>query len=117
MRKEKRERLERAGWKVGDAKEFLALSEGEMAVIEVRVSLARELRRLRLARKLSQAALATRIGSSQSRVAKMEAGDPSVSIALLLRSLFTSGSTSAAIGRVIAKAGRAGARGRRTVAA
>lgn len=104
MRKEKKERLERAGWKVGDAKEFLDLSEAELAVIDVRVSLARELRRRRTARKLSQAALAKRIGSSQSRVAKMEAGDPSVSIDLLLRSLLTSGSTSADIGRVIAKA-------------
>jgi hypothetical protein len=105
MRKRKREKLERAGWKVGGTREFLALSEGEMAVIQVRVSLARELRRQRLARRLSQAALAKRIGSSQSRVAKMEAGDPSVSIDLLLRSLFTSGATRAAVGQVIADAG------------
>jgi predicted transcriptional regulator len=90
---------------VSDAKEFLGLTEADSAVIDVRVSLARALRRLRLARNLSQAALAKRIGSSQSRVAKMEAGDPSVSIDLLLRSLFTSGSTNAAIGRVISKAG------------
>ncbi|HET6948327.1 MAG TPA: helix-turn-helix domain-containing protein [bacterium] len=117
MRRDKKERLERAGWKVGDAKEFLDLSDGEMAVIEVRVSLARELRRQRLARKLSQAALAKQIGSSQSRVAKMEAGDPSVSIDLLLRSLFTSGSSSAAIGRAIARTGGARSHRSRTVAA
>ena len=105
MRKDKKERLERAGWTVSDAKEFLGLTETESAVIDVRVSLARALRRLRLSRNLSQAALAKRIGSSQSRVAKMEAGDPSVSIDLLLRSLFTSGSTNAAIGRAISNAG------------
>ncbi len=103
MRKDKKERLERAGWKVSDAQEFLALSEADMALVDVRVSLARELRRRRIAKKLSQAALAHRLGSSQSRVAKMEAGDPSVSLDLLFRSLFTSGSTSADIAHVIAK--------------
>jgi len=104
MRSDKKEKLERAGWKVGDAKEFLGLTDADMALIDVRVSLARELRRQRLAKKLSQTRLAQRIGSSQSRVAKMEAGDPTVSIDLLLRSLFSTGSTGAAIGRVIAKA-------------
>ncbi|MGH7699886.1 MAG: helix-turn-helix domain-containing protein [Gemmatimonadales bacterium] len=104
MRKNKRERLERAGWKVGDAKDFLGLTDADMAVIDLRVSLAAELRRRRLARKLSQAALAKRIGSSQSRVARMEAGDPSVSLDLLIRSLLTSGSTNEDIAEVIAEA-------------
>ena len=104
MRKAKKERLERAGWKVGETKEFLGLTEAEAALVEVRVSLARELRRRRLSKSLSQAALARRIGSSQSRVARMEAGHPSVSLDLLLRSLFTAGSTRSDIGRVIAKA-------------
>jgi len=104
MRSDKRDKLERAGWKVGDTKEFLGLTEAEAALIDVRVSLARELKRRRLERNLSQAALARRLRSSQSRVAKMEAGDPSVTIDLLLRSLFTAGSTSSDIGRVIAKA-------------
>ena len=104
MRKDKRERLERAGWKVGDAKDFLGLSDADTAVIDLRVSLAAALRRRRRARNLSQAALAKRIGSSQSRVAKMEAGDPSVSLDLLIRSLLTSGSTNEDIAEVIAKA-------------
>ena len=103
MRKVKREKLERAGWKVGDTQEFLGLSDAEMAVVNVRVSLARELRRRRVSSHLTQAALAARIGSSQSRVAKMEAGDPTVSIDLLLRSLFTFGSTNAQVGHVIAQ--------------
>src|SRR6266511_2567015 len=103
MRKEKRERLERAGWKVGDAKDFLGLTDADMAVIDLRVSLAAKLRRRSRARNLSQAALAKRIGSSQSRVAKMEAGDPSVSLDLLIRSLLTSGSTNEDIAEVIAK--------------
>ncbi|MGD2154035.1 MAG: helix-turn-helix transcriptional regulator, partial [Gemmatimonadales bacterium] len=97
MQREKRDRLERAGWKVGDTKEFLDLSDAEMAVIDVRVSLARELRNRRRQQKISQATLAKRLGSSQSRVAKMEAGDPSVSLDLLIRSLLKVGSTSAEI--------------------
>ena len=104
MRSDKKEKLERAGWTVGDAKEFLNLTDAEAALVEVRVSLARELRRRRLSKSLSQAALARRIGSSQSRVARMEAGHPSVSLDLLIRSLFTAGSTSSQIGRAIAKA-------------
>lgn len=76
-----------------------------MAVIDVRVSLAQELRRRRQERNISQAALAKHIGSSQSRVAKMEAGDPSVSIDLLVRSLVSTGSTAAEIGEVIAAVG------------
>lgn len=103
MRTDKKRKLERAGWKVGDAKDFLGLTKAEAALVDVRVSLARELRRRRLSKSLSQEALARRIGSSQSRVARMEAGHPSVSLDLLIRSLFTAGSTRSDIGRVIAK--------------
>lgn len=105
MRKEKRSRLEKAGWKVGDTQEFLDLTDAEMTIIDMRVSLAKELRQQRLQRKISQASFAKRIGSSQSRVAKMEAGDSSVSIDLLIRSLVNSGSTTTEIGHVIANAG------------
>ncbi len=91
MNKTKLKRLKEGGWAVGDAKGFLGLSDAEAAIIEMKVSLAAGLRRRRVARGLSQSALAARIGSSQSRVAKMEAGDPSVSIELLLRSLLATG--------------------------
>lgn len=104
MKKEKRKRLGRAGWKVGDARDFLELDDAEMAVIELRVSLAKKLRARRRAQKISQETFARRIGSSQSRVAKMEAGDPSVSIDLLIRSLVSAGSTKEEIGQVIANA-------------
>jgi len=104
MKREKRKRLERAGWRVGDAKEFLQLDEAEMAVIEMRVSLATALRERRREQKISQQTFAERIGSSQSRVARMEAGDPSVSLDLLIRSLLSAGSTKEDIGRVIANA-------------
>jgi DNA-binding XRE family transcriptional regulator len=110
MRKEKKEALERAGWQVGDAKDFLGLTDADMAVIDMRVSLATELRKRRLARSISQATLARRIGSSQSRVAKMEAGDPSVSLDLLIRCLLVAGVTTKAIAATIAQAPRRKAR-------
>ena len=104
MRKDRKDRLEKAGWRVGSARDFLDLSEAESAVIEVRVMLARTLRDLRVRRHMSQAALAKELGSSQSRVAKMEAGDPSVSLDLLFRSLFALGTTTAQVGKAIAGA-------------
>lgn len=103
--KTRRDELERAGWRIGETKDFLDLSDAEMAIIDMRVSLARALKRQRLMKKLSQETFAKRIGSSQSRVAKMERGDPSVSLDLLIRSLLRLGSTKAAIGRLIATAG------------
>lgn len=104
MKDSKRKKLEEAGWAVGDARGFLGLSDAEAALVDVRVSLARDLRLRRRQSKISQATLAKRIGSSQSRVAKMEAGDPSVSIDLLIKTLLRAGSTTTQIGRVIAKA-------------
>ncbi len=105
MKNSKKKSLESTGWRVGDTREFLELSEAEMALVDVRVSLARDLRRRRKVKKISQATLARRVGSSQSRVAKMEAGDPSVTIDLLMKTLFSAGSTPAEIGQIIAKAG------------
>jgi DNA-binding XRE family transcriptional regulator len=101
MNKEKRARLERAGWKVGTVRDFLGLSKAEEALVELRLALSRGLRERRAKRKLSQEQLAELIGSSQSRVAKMEAGDPSVSIDLLVRSLLTMGATQKELAQVI----------------
>jgi DNA-binding transcriptional regulator YiaG len=105
VKKDKKEKLERGGWVIGGTQEFLELSDAERALVEVRVSLAQALRRRRKKLKISQATFARRVGSSQSRVAKMEAGDPSVTIDLLIRSLITSGSTTEEIGQVIASVG------------
>ena len=87
LRKQKRKRLAAKGWKVGSIKEFLGLSDEESAYIEVKIRLAAGLRRRRQEKGLSQLDLAAKLQSSQSRVAKMEAGDPSVSLDLLIRSL------------------------------
>lgn len=102
MRKPKQDRLKVAGWKVGTAAEFLGLDAEEAAIVAVRAALAKLLREMRIDRALSQAQLARLIRSSQSRVAKMEAADSSVSIDLLVRTLVVSGTPGATIGRAFA---------------
>ena len=101
MRKTKKERLEKKGWKVGTVDEFLDLSPEESAYIEMKLRLSESLRRRRKRRKLSQVQLAKLIKSSQSRVAKMEGGDPSVSLDLLIRSLLALGASNRELARVI----------------
>ena len=103
MRDQKRKRLEAKGWKVGSAQEFLGLSDGEAAYIDLKLRLATGLRELRQRRHLMQADLARLLESSQSRVAKMEAGDSSVSLDLLIRSLLALGTSSAELSRIISK--------------
>lgn len=103
MDAKKRKRLEAAGFAVGPAAEFLGLSPEEAALIEMRLALSRALRDRRGEAGLSQAALARRVGSSQSRVAKMEAGDPSVSLDLLIRALLAAGASRREVGQALAK--------------
>ncbi len=91
MNESKRRKLEEKGWKVGTLNEFLELSQEETAYIEMKAALSRELREFRRLSNLTQAQLAQMLRSSQSRVAKMEAGDPSVSIDLLIRALLAVG--------------------------
>jgi DNA-binding XRE family transcriptional regulator len=102
MQPRKRQKLESAGWKVGDASEFLGLSPDETAYIETKLRLSEGLKRYRQKHSLTQSELAKRVRSSQSRVAKMEAGDPSVSIDLLVRSLLALGATRKDLARLIA---------------
>jgi len=104
MNKSKKARLEQAGWRIGSSQDFLKLSEAEGILVDIRLALASALRRARVERQVSQATLAKQLGSSQSRVAKMEAGDASVSVDLLVRSLIAAGSTSDEIGRAISAA-------------
>ena len=86
-------KLQAAGWKVGSAKEFLKLTDEEALMVEVKLSLTNALRQARVKRHLSQVDLAQRMGSSQSRVAKIEAGDPTVSLDLIVRALLAAGAT------------------------
>ena len=109
MRDMKRRRLEAKGWKVGTAKEFLGLSEEEGAYVELKLRLADSLKERRRRRHMTQVAFAKAVRSSQSRVAKMEAGDPSVSIDLLIRSLLALGTSARDLSRIIAPPRRSAA--------
>jgi DNA-binding XRE family transcriptional regulator len=101
VRKDKRRRLEAKGWKVSNTREFLKLTAEELAYIDLKLRLGSNLRERRERRSLTQAGLAKLISSSQSRVAKMEAGDPSVSLDLVLRSLLILGASSLELSRII----------------
>lgn len=101
MREDKKRRLEAKGWKVGSAEEFLRLSDEESAYINLKLRLAEGLRERRQRNRLSQVELAKIIKSSQSRVAKMESGDPSVSLDLLIRSLLALGISDRELSRII----------------
>ena len=102
MKKAKRGRLERAGWKVGSVREFLALTDEEASFIELKLALSSELRRRRERAGLTQTALAKLIESSQSRVAKIESGDRSVTLDLIVRSLLVMGTSRRELARIIA---------------
>jgi predicted transcriptional regulator len=103
MKSTKRDRLQQAGWRIGSAQEFLGLTEEETALIEMRLALGRSLKERRLASGMTQQQLASRVGSSQSRIAKMESADPAVSIDLFVRSLLRLGATRQEVGRIIAR--------------
>lgn len=103
MRQSKRKALEKKGWKTGSANEFLQLSEEELAVIELKLALGSALKQRRLKKRVTQTALAKAISSSQSRVAKMEAGDPSVSLDLLVKSMLSLGATRRDVANAIAR--------------
>lgn len=78
-------------WVDGDVQTFLSLSDADMKLIEARIAISKLLKTTRKKQKLTQQAVADRLGTSQSRVAKIEAGDPSVSMDLLFRSAFSLG--------------------------
>ncbi len=101
MKKSKQQKLKAAGWKVGTAAEFLGLSDEEAALVELKVALATSLRQLRQEDDLTQAQLADMLGSSQSRVAKMEAADAEVSIDLLVRALLALGVTRKQLAKIV----------------
>lgn len=105
MKKNKREKLEAYGWKIGDTKEFLGLSDEEMAYIEIKLALSNQVRELRKRRKLTQEQTAKLIGSSQSRVAKIESGDPSVSLDLQVKSLIALGASREELAEAIKSSG------------
>ena len=101
MKQTKRKRLEAAGWQAGSAADFAGLDYEEAAYVELRVRLSDALKARRLSSHLSQKAVAAAIASSQSRIAKMEAADPSVSLDLLIRGLIALGVSLKELGRIM----------------
>lgn len=101
MKIKKRKKLQSQGWKVGSADELLGLSKEETQFVQLKLLLSRYLKSKRIDKKFSQVDFAKQIKSSQSRVAKMESGDPTVSVDLLLHSLFALGTTKKELANVI----------------
>ena len=106
MQADKRKKLDAKGWKVGSAADFLELSQEEAAYLDFKISLSRKLRDIRKKKRWSQVDLAKAIGSSQSRVAKMEAGDRSVSVDLLVKSLLAVGASYGDLAKAISAGGK-----------
>ena len=101
MDQAKRERLEAKGWKVGSVSDFLALTAEESVLVEIKLALSQNLKERRQ-KIMTQSELASKMSSSQPRIAKAENGDASVSIELLIRAMLATGATPQDIGQVIA---------------
>lgn len=101
MDKEKKRQLEAKGYRIGDAKDFLGLSPEESAYIDMKMALSQALVQKRKQQRLTQLELARKLNSSQSRVAKMEKGDPTVSVDLLVKALLAMGATNKSIAKTI----------------
>lgn len=102
MKAKTKRALARAGWKVGSATELLKLTPAEAALVDLRLRLVDGVRALRARQRLSQTNFAQHLNSSQAHVARLEAGDSSASLDLLLRTLLTLGATKKEIAKLIA---------------
>jgi DNA-binding XRE family transcriptional regulator len=102
MKTARKKRLEAKGWKIGNSTEFLGLSSEEAAYVELKLALSKNLQATRKGKNLTQEELARLLKSSQSRIAKMEAGDPTVSLDLLVRSLLALGASRKTLSRILA---------------
>ncbi len=107
MDKAKKLRLEAKGWTIGSVDEFLGLTPEEAAYVELKLSLSKSVKKYRRSRKLTQVEMARLMRSSQSRIAKIEAGDSSVSLDLLIRSLIAMGASRKDLAQIIASSSRA----------
>ena len=97
--------MSKQDWREGTVQEFLDLSDVDMALVETKIALTRGLRRQRRESNLTQTDVARAMNTSQSRVARIEAGDPSVSLELVFKALYTVGMSHQDIGGIIKEAG------------
>lgn len=102
MKEEKRKRLEDGGFSVGTASEFLDLTPADEVVIELRLALAKELRKQRKRNGMTQEDLAERCSTSQARISNLENAKESASIDALVSALAELGADRETIGRIIA---------------
>ncbi|MCK9994664.1 MAG: helix-turn-helix transcriptional regulator [Candidatus Krumholzibacteria bacterium] len=102
MDSKKRKKLEAKGWVFGDAADFLSLTPEEARLIDLKLALRASIKEERMKQNITQEELAKAMGSSQSRIAKMERGDPAVSVDLLLRALMALGMSNKQISKIIA---------------
>lgn len=103
MQESKRRKLETKGWNIGTPKDFLGMSDEDEAYVNLRLRLADGLKARRQSKGVTQVGLARTIKSSQSRVAKMEAGDPTVSLDLLVKSLLALGTSTRQLAAIITR--------------
>lgn len=101
MDKQKRKKLEEKGFRIGSAADFLDLTPEEEAYIEIRLEVSNLIKSQRTKRGWTQEQLARAMGSSQSRVAKMEAGDSSTSLDLMIKALLRLGISKQEIGKLL----------------
>lgn len=101
MTDSKIDKLRKLGYRVTTTQEFLELSDEEIALIDLKMSLVEKLKSTRLRKKLTQFQLAKLIGSSQSRVAALERGSPEASLDLICKALFALGIRRRELGEVI----------------
>ena len=101
MKAPKQNKLKAKGWKISTTTDFLELTDQQAAYIELKLKLASYLKKIRTQRHLTQKDICKLINSSQSRVAKMERGDHSVSLDLLIKSLLALGVSNEDIGKTI----------------
>jgi len=97
----KQKALEAAGWKFGDAEDFLEMSSEERQLLEARVRIAQAIQHQRKLRKLSQKQLGVKLKTSQPRVAKIERAASDVSLDQLVRALTAAG------GKIVVRSGNA----------
>jgi len=102
MDSKKKKKLEAKGWVFGNAADFLGLTPEEARLIDLKLALRASIKEERTKQNVTQAELAKAMGSSQSRVAKIERGDPAVSVDLLLKALMALGMSNKQISRIIA---------------
>lgn len=91
MNERERKALEAAGFRIGDAEDFLELTDEERRLVELRVAVSRAVRSRRKEQGLTQGQVAKRLKTSQPRVAMLEAGASAVSLDAMFEALFALG--------------------------